>query len=415
MVMPTTTTRRGLQTSESVLQGMLAATANVQQAKAEGKPIVWTSILLPPELLHSMDVPLVFSEGLSAAISLAQMSGPYCQKTEEFGYSRDICAFQRCYMGCALAGQDDFFAQGMLVPPDLVIASNFSCMSSSKAFLFTVDHYNIPYFFLDTPLNTWRNNPPEEAIAYFVQQLKELIQFLESHGFKYDEDRLRHEIEISQRILVLREEIEKYTTAIPSPGGGIDAFLSPLLMAMSDSELGLQLLEKQRDELKERAENKIGTLDEERFRLFWYGLPAMYNLDLLHYPEQFGGVIVKAAVEWLVGMALPPERMDPAKPLESIALKAMSSALNPPTNSLVDFAVDVVRDYQVDGIIGAVKRSCGLMPGSFRLSKDAVWEKCGVPMLIFDLDWADQRDYDDTTVKANLDPFIEAILANKEK
>ncbi|MDY6834599.1 MAG: 2-hydroxyacyl-CoA dehydratase family protein [Chloroflexota bacterium] len=417
MVMTTTApARRGLQTSQEVFNTLLTFSADIQKAKDEGKPVIWSSILIPPELLHAVGAPVVSVEVLSALISISQLSGTYCQITEEQGFSRDVCAFQRCYMGCILADQNDSFSQGVLVPPDMVVASNFCCMSSSKSFLFTVDRYKCPYFFLDTPLRAWQDSIPREAIDYYVIQLKNLIHFLEEHGYKYEEDRLRHEIDVARRTLVVREEIERYATATPAPIAGIDGFLSPLLVSqLVNSDTGLALLEQQRDELKERVENGIGVIDNEQFRLFWFGLPALYNMELLQYPEQYGGVIVRSVVEWLVGMAIPPEKMDPDKPLESLAVKALSSALNPPTTSILDFAVDVVRDYKVDGVVGAVKRSCGLIPGAVRLVKDAVFEKLGVPTVVFDLDYADQRDFDEAAVKANLEPFFETIMESKRR
>jgi hypothetical protein len=44
-----------------------------------------------------------------------------------------------------------------------------------------------------------------------------------------------------------------------------------------------------------------------------------------------------------------------------------------------------------------------------------VYEEFGVPTTIFDLDGIDIREYDDTTAKANLDSFIEALLRSKNK
>jgi len=82
---------------------------------------------------------------------------------------------------------------------------------------------------------------------------------------------------------------------------------------------------------------------------------------------------------------------------------------------MVDFIVKAVEDFKIDGLIGVVKRSCGLLPGYMRLAKDAVYNGSGVPMTIFDLDGLDIREYDDVTSKANLDSFVESLLANKRR
>ena len=165
-----TPVRRQLDTSQEVLNAMLTFPCAIQEAKAQGTPVVWSSILIPPELFRAMGVPVVSVEALSAIVSILQLSGAYCQITEETGYSRDVCAFQRCYMGCALADPSDMFVQSILVAPDLAVASNFPCMSSSKSFLFTVEHYRAPHYFLDTPIKSWGDEAPQEAVDYYTGQ-----------------------------------------------------------------------------------------------------------------------------------------------------------------------------------------------------------------------------------------------------
>ena len=131
--------------------------------------------------------------------------------------------------------------------------------------------------------------------------------------------------------------------------------------------------------------------------------------------EKYGAVVVKSTVEYLAGGAYDPSIMDPDRPLESLAYKALVDIINPTSENMVSFIVKNVREFQADGIIGVVKRTCGLLPGYLRLIKDAVYEESGVPSTIFDLDGLDIREYDDPGSKANLDSFIEALLASKRR
>ena len=54
-------------------------------------------------------------------------------------------------------------------------------------------------------------------------------------------------------------------------------------------------------------------------------------------------------------------------------------------------------------------------PGDVRLTKEAIFEAAGVPSMIFDLDGVDSREYDPEATKANLDSFVETLLARKGK
>ena len=49
------------------------------------------------------------------------------------------------------------------------------------------------------------------------------------------------------------------------------------------------------------------------------------------------------------------------------------------------------------------------------LIKDSVYKETVVPTTIFDLDGLDIRGYNDATSKANLDSFVESLLANKRR
>ena len=81
----------------------------------------------------------------------------------------------------------------------------------------------------------------------------------------------------------------------------------------------------------------------------------------------------------------------------------------------MDFIVKAAKDFRIDGLVGVVKRSCGLLPGYMRLVKDALYEGIGVPTTIFDLDGLDIREYDDSASKGNLDSFIESLLESKRR
>jgi benzoyl-CoA reductase/2-hydroxyglutaryl-CoA dehydratase subunit BcrC/BadD/HgdB len=105
--------------------------------------------------------------------------------------------------------------------------------------------------------------------------------------------------------------------------------------------------------------------------------------------------------------------MDPERPFESLARAHLSSPANPTIQGTLDYFVKAAKEYRVDGVINVVKRTCGLLPGMQRLTKEAIWDAVGVPSLIFDLDGVDSREYDAEATKAQLDSFVETLLARK--
>ncbi|MFA4911325.1 MAG: 2-hydroxyacyl-CoA dehydratase family protein [Desulfobacteria bacterium] len=415
--MTTKTTEPGKKNLESTLgisKSIKASYGNLRKAKEEGKPIIWSFGLTPREIFHALDAPVMYLEHLPQIITAKQLSGHYCQVAEEIGFSRDLCATHRTFVGCVAAEEKDPYLENLFVEPDLIIATNLPCISESKSFLYSVNHYNIPYYFIDAPINTWGKDIPDYAIEYYVGQLKGALDFMGEYGYKLDLDKLKETVRLSKKLVELWNEIDVYRQAIPSPMSAVDGFTAcyPLIQ-LSGTDLGVTLYEKLLEELKEKVKRKESVLEDEKLRLFWFGVPPVYNMGLLNYVEKFGAVVVKSMVEYLAGGAYDPSIMDPEKPLESLANKALVDILNPTAQNLIDFIVKTVKDFNVDGVIEVVKRSCGLLPGYSRPIKDAIFDNVHIPATIFDLDGTDIREYDDATSKANLDSFIEALLASK--
>jgi benzoyl-CoA reductase/2-hydroxyglutaryl-CoA dehydratase subunit BcrC/BadD/HgdB len=290
-------------------------------------------------------------------------------------------------------------------------------MSESKSFLYAADHHNVPYYFIDAPINTWGKDIPDYAIEYYAGQLKGALDFMSEHGLgTVDWDKLKEAVSLSKKLILLWNEIDKCRQAVPTPMGTVDGLTAAYpLIQLPGTQLGVTLFERLLKELKGKVERGEGILDDEKLRLLWFGVPPFYNMGLLNYVEKYGAVVVKSMIEYIAGGAYDPSIMDPDKPLESLAYKALVDIVNPISENMVNFIRETVKDFHIDGVIGVVKRSCGLLPGYMRPVKDAVYEDSGVPTTIFDLDGLDIREYDDATSKANLDSFIEALLASKRR
>lgn len=403
-----------LEVVEEMQMGIVTGLAEIQHHKAAGTPVAWCSVLTPKEILNAMDVPCVYGNVLGAYASIFGMSAKYCQVAEDNGLSRDVCSVNRCQVGVALCDDREPFFENAFVEPDIAIGSNFPCTSESKAFLHVARKFGAPYYVIDTPINTWGKEIPEHAIEYCAGELQGMISFLEEHGFTFSMDRLKQEVAFSKRLNSVIQEIDDLKSAIPMPMRAFDtviAMTAPLALAKEARKI--ELFERLRDEIEERVKRGHGVVENERLRLLWIGLPPLFDFPFLNYPENHGAVIPKTMLEFLVGFTLDPDLMDPERPLESIARAQLASPANPSYSAAIDYFVRAAVSYRVDGIVCAVMRSCGMVPGMQRITKESIQEKMGVPAMIVDLDGADQRDYDPPALKAQLDSFIETLLARK--
>ncbi|MDI6776977.1 MAG: 2-hydroxyacyl-CoA dehydratase family protein [Syntrophales bacterium] len=408
--------RFAMQTSQEIFGAIFAYYAGLKKAKEEGRPIIWADGLLPREIFHAVDATVVHLEHLPFIMGFQALGSHYTQIAEEHGFSKDVCAFHRCFLGCGVAQENERETvwDQWHVAPDLIIGGNYPCMSQTKSFMYLVDHYNIPYHFVDVPINTWGTEPPDYAIEYTAGQLKGALDFLGRQGFKVDWDKLKETVRLSKKTLLLWKEINDLRKIPPTVMSAMDGLVTALILTqvLPPAQLNT-LFEKELKELKEKKEKKEALLEDEKARLMFVGVPLLFNMQLFDSVERYGAVFVTEMVECATGGAFDPSYIDPEKPLESLAYKLLTDVLNPITTNMIEHVVQDVKDFKIDGVVSVVKRSCGLLPGFMRQIKDAVYKETGVPTTIFDLDGIDSREYDDVAISSKLDSFIETLLASK--
>jgi benzoyl-CoA reductase/2-hydroxyglutaryl-CoA dehydratase subunit BcrC/BadD/HgdB len=404
-----------LQVVEEMQLGIVSRFGEIPLAKEAGIPVVWASVVMPKEIFLAMDVVVEYGDMLGAYASIFGLSATYCEAAEALGLSRDVCAVHRCAVGLACGAEKDPIFAGSYAPPDLVVGSNFPCMSMSRSFLNVAQHFGVPHHFVDAPINTWGKVLPDHAVRYYADQLRGLVRFLEEHGHTFDVEKLKAEVAFTKRLNEIMDEVDVYKRASPMPIKAYDNVIaSTAPIALPKAARTLEIFERYRDELKERVARGHGVVEHERLRLMWIGMPPLCDFKLLNYPERHGAVVVKSMLEYLTGFTLDPALIDPEEPFESLARAHLTSPANPTIQGTLDYFVKAAKDYRVDGVINVVKRTCGLLPGMQRLTKEAIWEAAGVPSLVFDLDGVDSREYDAEATKAQLDSFVETLLARKE-
>jgi len=308
----------------------------------------------------------------------------------------------------------DEYLERIFAPPDIIVASNNPCIAESKSFLFAVQKYNVPYHFVDCPLNVSGRTIDDKAAAYYVEQLKGLLDFLAQHGMKLDMTKLSEVLARSKEMVHLLTEVDEYRKQRPAPMSFPDGLTCTYLMIYYPGHAeALETYRRLRDEVKQRAENKLGTVEDERYRLLFLGVPPFYNMGLLNYPEKYGGVFVKGEMEYVGSGQIDINILDPERPLESIARKAIIDWPNPLYTNRFDLMLKTLKEFQIDGIIAAFKRGCRNLPAGFKMIKDIAAREAGVPMTLFDLDGLDLREYNDMQVKSNIDAFMETLTSKR--
>jgi benzoyl-CoA reductase/2-hydroxyglutaryl-CoA dehydratase subunit BcrC/BadD/HgdB len=161
-------------------------------------------------------------------------------------------------------------------------------------------------------------------------------------------------------------------------------------------------------ELERRIERGEGALKQERRRLIWDNLPIWYRVRALGDRLAKEGVALVAST-YTNAWAELGELIDPAKPMESMALCYLHPILNRGTGHKLTLLRRMVREYDADGVLLHSDRSCkpysiGQVDQQRTLSRDL-----DVPALLLDADHSDPRAFAAEPTENRLAAFLEML------
>ncbi|GAW92631.1 2-hydroxyacyl-CoA dehydratase subunit D [Calderihabitans maritimus] len=384
------------------------------QAKEQGKLICWAGVGDPRELFWAMNLVPVFPENFSAACGAKQVAGNACAIAEAHGYSRETCSYFRNTFGY-MVGKDELPPPpgGGMPDPDLLILTVNSCHTRPKWWRIMERHLDVPTFILEAPTIPWdmrRNHIEPHYLDFVVEQLKELVSFIEKHtGERLNMDRLAEAIWLGDKASQLIQEVYRLRKAKPCPVGAEDMMTTifPIIVLRGTRE-SVDFYEKMLQEVRERVETKTGVLAHEKFRLLVDNIPPWYTKGLYNYFHQFQALAVAETYTTTFGWE---SRMDPGNPWESLARSTISNWLNISFREKGEVLLQVAKDYSIDGAVFLVNRSCKVYTGSNTYLSNLLQREMGIPSLILEADQTDPRDYVDGLVKNRIDAFMEMLAS----
>jgi benzoyl-CoA reductase/2-hydroxyglutaryl-CoA dehydratase subunit BcrC/BadD/HgdB len=405
-----TSAKKHLETTGLVpaLRKKYYAESLTQQA---GQKTAWCSNGIPSEILDAFGINAVYVENYATVCASKRLSSGFCRAGERAGFSQDVCGYARILMGYLLGGAEAPEAPyGGLAKADFLVVNSYSCDSRLGWFATMQRTLGIPLYVLDAPYQPAGGCMDAANIVYTESQLLAFVAFLEEQtGRKLDRERLRARIDLSRRSADIQTEIYEMRKAVPSPMSAGDAYTVVWPgMYMAGAKECDDFYARLRAEVHERIAGKTGVVPEEKFRLLWSGLPFWYNMALLNYFEDFGGVVAIENAYFRSEKSYPAQHADPIKDM------AITSTIRRPyagdLEGRLQLTLDIVKDYRIDGVILAYNPSCRLMYLLQPELKNAL-DRHGIPNVNIECDMADERTYSEGQIKTRLDAFIERMLA----
>jgi benzoyl-CoA reductase/2-hydroxyglutaryl-CoA dehydratase subunit BcrC/BadD/HgdB len=364
---------------------------NIKRAYLDHARLAYGSLFLPYELFHGLGLYPFLPEVMAGFTAGMGISDKTLKKASSGWYSQDLCTFHRSASGAV--------DMRLFPKPKYILCSNIACDAAQKSFYIYAKKFGISdnYYLIDVP---YANNA--HSLQYLSSQLKHIFEEISiKNGTKPDTAKLEKAIALSNEFrhwAIKINEIRKELTHYPKDFNGLN-FILPFF-SLNGSKEGVLLYKKMYQELKDYKENKP---KKKIKKILWLHLKPYYRNEIFDILDKYGLKIVFEEINHISW-----DKMDASKPFESLAKKMMSNFLNGSADNRVSVIKELIKDYEIDGVIFFAHWGCRQSNGSIRIIKDAV-KTHHIPILVLDGDCVDIKNSSIGQIKTRVEGFAEIV------
>lgn len=376
------------------------------------------------ELLRAFDLPLVFPEIHALQTAIRGVAHEYLNEAEEYGFSPDICGYVKADV--ALQLRQGRHPMGRIPPPALAVLTS-ACNTYVKWGEIWERMYGTPMFTIDVPGTRGGRRPGtrrefEADRRYVEAQLRELIAGCERvTGLRFDVDRLREALRHANALLVGWSRLLALNRARPAVLNALTegtVFLG-VANCLRGSPEGAAFFRDLVEEMEYKADRGIGTLEAERHRLVFVGVPC-YPI-FRRFNEMFaahgGAFVASTYLRFASGGASVGFQYDLARPLESLAeglLLGVREAMD--SMFFQDRAVaTMAEEFGATGVVYHPIKSCRTVSTGLADGRRALVESSDLATLFLESDMMDRRVVSEAQLKNRVDAFFEGLEARRAR
>jgi benzoyl-CoA reductase subunit B len=376
------------------------------------------------EILRVFDFELSFPEINSLQTAVRHVAQDYLNQAEDYGYSPDICGYVKADVAVQL--RRGAHPMGTLPAPALAVATN-ACNTYVKWAEIWERLYRVPIFTLDVPgtrragAQTWPGDRDFQADrAYVAAQVRDLIVLCEQvTGRRFDIDRFREILAYTNAMTAAWRRVIAFNQRRPAAFSALTEGTVYLGVAngFRGTCQGREYFDDLLEEMEYKAEHGLGTIDAERYRLAFVGVPC-YPL-FRRFNEMFsewGGVFVNSTyLSFASGGADLGFEYDVTRPLDSFAEGVLISVRHAMDGMFFqDRAIaDILEPFHVDGVVFHPIKSCRTVSTGLADGRRALMERADVPCLFIESDMMDKRVVSEAQLKNRIDAFFEGLASRR--
>lgn len=423
---PKTSSRKFTQSAGKIRTVVKRMYQEAQRAREEQRKVAYCMVMCNyEEILAAMDIVQVYTENFAGLCAVKRQAECYMEKARSEGYSDLLCGYAQVGIGFdalrkELGEMPPDAPDGGMPEPDVLLGCSMGCDPRWKWYQALGRYKDTPIYNMDVvmpPSDADMDAIKEHNVRYMVEELRGLISFLEEHtGAKMDYDRLMAIIKQVEETRRWWRDAYELRKAVPTPMTTQDHFVLfvPHHMMLTD-DFTLEFYKGLYEELKERVDNGIGAIDDEKYRLLWgVGLPPWHTMSILDYFLEFGAVFAAETAYMIPEPFEMPSGV--SDPVEIIALRTFerNSAMQrrgqeaggvPP---LAQAHLERIRDNHIDGVVMHITRSCRASTmGQIHVRNVIRDYYPGMPVMFMESDMIDLDTYSEVETKNRIDSFME--------
>ena len=385
----------------------------------------WALDALPAGL--GEDVYSLTGEPYAAAVSHDRKFAKECMDAaESYGFARDLCSYMRIYWGGMHL--DKYLFGGKFPKPDFIFQSQICC-SHSKWYQHVAVAEQVPQFYVDVGVGPYKDLT-DARLDYVVGQLNEGIEFLEkSTGRKFNDELFIKAVKNEMRSTSRWADICALNKVKPAPLDEKTMYSLYVLATLSkSSQWCADFYDELYEEVKDRVARGIAAVPNESVRMMSDTQPPWSFLKIFRYLETFGAVSIGSLYTFaLEGIwETKPDGSWGGRTLpwnKGIAINDRQTALRlyadwnlskPQWQHFYDprikteMMLRIVKEWQVDGVMLHLNRGCeglslGIMENRMGIAK------AGVPIMTYEGNMGDEREFDEVRTQARVDAFMEQL------
>ena len=399
------------------------------EAMKTGKPTVWAMInfYYGEPILKAMDLAVVYPENYGAAVAAAGVAQQYLQRSDADGFPNHLCGYCRVDLGYTSSIKE---SQGQIPPeaplggmpkPLFLLSSSAICDARYKMFQAMGRYMDVPVWALEWPVpgvkEFFIEGCYEQMVDLGVKHLREFVIFVERIvGKKMDWDKLSQTVDLMIEVNRMWHEVNELRKAKPCPMHSRDFWSSmpPALFLAGDLEDSLQCYKNMYDEVRDRIDNRIGAIPDEKYRLVLAELPPWHSLGFLDKLAERGWNFVIESFAY--HPPIPLDLSGVSDPLERITrfslqfnLAHYGDAREQHVLAMACPYLKYAREWQCDGALLHSVMTCRSASFNLPYLSNMLTEKLKVPSSLIEGDIVDFRLFDPQDALARAEPFEETM------